>query len=431
MQFVNSWPQVQVPPLAGESVPVALYDAGTDSVRQVTTPDGVATLYVCGITPYDATHLGHAATYLAFDTLNRALRQGGVAVRFAENITDVDDPLLERAERDQVDWQQLAQSQTDLFRSDMDQLRVIAPDAFVRVQDAIDEIATAVAQLLRDGFAYSVTTPDAVDDDIYLDVQAVQARTPYELGAISHFSPEQLAAAFVEFGGDPDRPGKRSPLDPLLWRVARVNEPSWQAADGVPAGRPGWHVECSVIATGALPVAAEGTLISIQGGGRDLLYPHHEMSAAHASALTGREFAGHFTHAGLVAYQGEKMSKSLGNLVLVSKLVAAGHDPMAVRLAVLAHHYRSSWEWFATDLDAAQARLSRWRAAAQRAEVSGSEESGSKESVVRRQLREAIANDLDTPTMIEAVDAWAELENPQADVIEAVDALLGVPLLAS
>ncbi|WP_311476616.1 cysteine--1-D-myo-inosityl 2-amino-2-deoxy-alpha-D-glucopyranoside ligase [uncultured Gulosibacter sp.] len=427
MQFVNSWPRVQVPPLAGERVPVMLYDAVADSVREVAPPDGIASLYVCGITPYDATHLGHAATYLAFDTLNRALRQSGAEVRFAENITDVDDPLLERAERDRVDWQQLAQSQTDLFRSDMEQLRIIAPDSFVRVQDAIFEIGQAVAQLLGDGFAYSVPTTDAADDDIYLDLQAVQARTPYEIGAISHFSPEELAAAFVEFGGDPNRPGKRCPLDPLLWRAARVNEPSWKAADGIPQGRPGWHVECSVIATGTLPVATQGALITIQGGGRDLLYPHHEMSAAHVSALTGREFAGHFTHAGLVAYQGEKMSKSLGNLVLVSKLVAEGHDPMAVRLAVLAHHYRSSWEWFTADLDAAHSRLTRWRVAAHRA--AAADVAAAAQSTPRRQLRTAIANDLDTPAMIEIVDAWAEQAHPQADVIEAVDALLGVQLL--
>lgn len=391
-----------------------LHNSASERLEPVRTVDGVARLYVCGITPYDATHLGHAATYLAFDTLGRALRQSGVEVDYAQNITDVDDPLFERANATNVDWQELAQEQTDLFRSDMAALRVIPPDSYVRVQDVLVETADAVGRLVERDLGYAVPTPDADGDDIYFDLAAVEASGLYEPGFVSHFAPERLAEAFVEFGGDPDREGKRSTFDPLLWRAARPEEPSWPSPVG--RGRPGWHVECAIIATGAL-----GEHVSIQAGGRDLRFPHHEMSAAHASGLTGKPFADHYAHAGLIAYEGTKMSKSLGNLVLVSKLVAAGHDPAAIRLAVLSHHYREDWEWFDGELDAAAARLDTWRAAAARSEPSP-------EHAPVQRLREAIADDLDTPAAIRLVDEWAAQERPSAAMRTAVDALLGIRL---
>lgn len=429
MLSVDSWAGPAVPELDGNAVEVQVFDAVSAAVRPVRVEAGRATIYVCGITPYDATHLGHAATYLAFDTLNRALRQAGVEVEFAENITDVDDPLFERAGRDGVDWRELAESQTDLFRGDMEALRVIPPHAFVRVQDALPEIATAVAQLVADGFAYEVPTESSAGNDLYLDLEAVQQRTSFELGSLSHFSPERLAEAFVEFGGDPQREGKRCPLDPLLWRAAREGEPSWPGGEGVPAGRPGWHVECSVISTGNLTTPDAGPLVSLQGGGQDLVFPHHEMSAAHTSALTGREFAGHFTHAGLISYRGEKMSKSLGNLVLVSRLTAAGHEAAAIRLTILSHHYRESWEWFDSELSANEARLVSWREAAARAQLQPESNTEGGESATRQRIRAAIANDLDTPAAIVVVDEWAASEHPASDVPETVDALLGIDLL--
>lgn len=419
MILASTWTTPEVPALSGNPIPVSLFNTATEQVEAVKVDaDNTVRLYVCGITPYDATHLGHAATYLAFDTLIRALKQSGVEVNYSQNVTDVDDPLFERATATGVDWQELAEDQTNLFRGDMAALRVIAPNSYVRVQDVIDEIADAVGVLIERGIGYTVPTEDATGEDVYFDLGASQESDLYELGAMSHFSPERLAEAFVEFGGDPDRPGKRSPLDPLLWRSQRDGEPSWPSIAG--PGRPGWHVECAVIATGTL-----GSSVTIQAGGRDLQFPHHEMTAAHASAITRQQFTSHYAHAGLVAYEGTKMSKSLGNLVLVSKLVEAGHDPAAVRLTVLSHHYRENWEWFAEELDNMSGRLQNWREAATRAQSTTEAE----ESDYSQRIREAVASDLDTPTAIAVVDAWAQEDRPAAEVIDVVDALLGVSLL--
>lgn len=420
---------------------MSLFDSATRSVQPV-HPETVARLYVCGITPYDATHLGHAATYLAFDTLNRAWRDAGLEVRYAQNITDVDDPLLERAAKTGRDWRDIAQDQTDLFRGDMEALRIVPPEWYVRVQDVIDETGDAVARLLENGTAYRVEiAPDAspapVEEgatDIYFDVRAAERLSPWRLGDTSGFSPEQMDAAFREFGGDPERPGKRDPLDPLLWRAAREGEPAWPTPVG--AGRPGWHVECSVIATGTL-----GEAFTVQAGGRDLRFPHHELSAGHATALTKQPFAQHFAHAGLIAYEGTKMSKSLGNLVLVSKLTEAGHDPAAIRLAIVRHHYRDDWEWTDAELSVAEAQLGRWRAHADRVRARAADELAAAGGVdvatsvdgadpadsprVTR-IRRAVADDLDTPRAVAHVDAWVRNDEFEPAVIDLVDALLGI-----
>lgn len=421
MILASTWTGPVVPELSGTPIPVTLFNTETEQVEAVKIQDGVARLYVCGITPYDATHLGHASTYLAFDTLVRALKQAGVPVDYSQNVTDVDDPLFERATATNVDWRELASSQTDLFRSDMAALRVVPPNSFVRVQDVIGEISAAVGILIERGFAYTVPTEDAEGEDVYFDLSASQESELYELGGMSHFSPERLGEAFVEFGGDPDRPGKRSALDPLLWRAQRDGEPSWPSPAGM--GRPGWHVECAVIATGTL-----GETVSVQAGGRDLRFPHHEMTAAHASAITSKPFTEHYAHAGLVAYEGTKMSKSLGNLVLVSKLTEAGHDPAAVRLTVLSHHYRENWEWFAQELEAATQRLHAWRDAALRAAEAAPH--GGPSSDYPHRIRTAIATDLNTPEAITIVDEWAREERTDPAVVDVVDALLGIKLSA-
>ncbi|GGA56399.1 L-cysteine:1D-myo-inositol 2-amino-2-deoxy-alpha-D-glucopyranoside ligase [Pseudoclavibacter endophyticus] len=442
MKSVPSWPAPEVPEVAGPGVPVSLFNTATGVVEPVHPEE--ARLYVCGITPYDATHLGHAATYVAFDTLGRAWRDAGVPVLYAQNITDVDDPLLERAATSGRDWRDIAQEQTDLFREDMRALRIVPPDVYVRVQDVIDETADAVSRMLENGTAYRVAigsdaSPAPVDQhaaDIYFDVRAAERLTPWTLGESSRYSPERMAESFREFGGDPDRDGKRDPYDPLLWRAARAGEPSWPTPVG--AGRPGWHVECAVIATGTL-----GVTVTVQAGGRDLTFPHHELSAAHASAMTGEPFAKHYAHAGLVAYQGTKMSKSLGNLVLVSKLTADGHDPAAIRLAILRHHYRDDWEWSDTGLAAAEEQLRRWRAHANevrdRAAADGTAASAAEstaeidgidpvDSPRVTQIRRAVANDLNTPLALAHVDGWAASGDHDPAVIDLVDALLGIRL---
>ncbi|GAA0961353.1 cysteine--1-D-myo-inosityl 2-amino-2-deoxy-alpha-D-glucopyranoside ligase [Frigoribacterium faeni] len=416
---MRSWPRPDVPTLPGSGRLPALHDTATGTRRETRVVDQAASLYVCGITPYDATHLGHAATYLAFDTLVRVWIDAGVDVTYAQNTTDVDDPLLERAAATGVDWRDLAASQTELFRDDMTHLGVIPPTHYVAVTDVVTDVARAVARLLDSGFAYRVPTADSDVDDVYFDVRVAERDTSWHLGLESRLDADAMMRFSAERGGDPGRPGKHDPLDPLLWRGRRADEPSWDSPIG--AGRPGWHIECTVIAEQALTGP-----ITVNGGGSDLVFPHHEMSAAHGAALSGETYADLYAHTGMVAYEGEKMSKSLGNLVKVSELVAAGHDARAVRLAVAAHHYRSDWEWFAADLERAEARLGTWLAWAASAARSEREEAPS--GLVAR-LRGALSDDLDTPTAIAAVDAWITSGAASSSVdVDAVRALLGVDL---
>jgi len=378
-------------------------------------------MYVCGVTPYDATHLGHAATYVTFDLVVRAMLDVGHEVDYVQNVTDVDDPLLERAARDGRDWRELATSEVDLFREDMTALGVLPPDQFLGVVESMDEIISAVRRLVDGDSAYRVPVPEAegAGEDIYLDLARATG-----FGEVSHWSREQMEAVFPRRGGDPERPGKRDPLDPLLWRAAREGEPSWDD-DLLGPGRPGWHIECT-----AISLAHLGIPFDIKGGGTDLVFPHHEMSAVQATALTGGDvFARHYVHQAMVGYQGEKMSKSKGNLVLVSRLRARGVDPMAIRLLLLAQHYRNEWEFTESLLDEAQARLERWRSA-----LSVNRGADATDTVAA--VRAAIADDLDSPAALSAVDAWAEktLAGAEDDqtapglLARSVDAILGVRL---
>jgi L-cysteine:1D-myo-inositol 2-amino-2-deoxy-alpha-D-glucopyranoside ligase len=391
--------------------------------------DGEQSMYVCGITPYDATHMGHAASYVAFDLLNRAWRDGGQQVSYVQNVTDVDDPLLERAAATGVDWRDLAASQIELFQTDMEALNVLAPDHYVGAVEAMPLIVPAIERLLHLGLAYRVTgTPGEPDGDVYYDVEAAGKHAvdvgAWTLGAISGLPESEMLELFAERGGDPGRAGKRQALDPLLWRVARDGEPSWAGGE-LGQGRPGWHIECTVIAQEYLPAP-----FTVQGGGSDLVFPHHEMGAGHAYSLSGVPLAKHFAHAGMVGLDGEKMSKSKGNLVLVSKLRAAGEEPAAIRLAILAHHYRSDWSWTEDGFSDAKVRLERWRKALAVAPDSSA-------APLLEEMRAAMADDLDAPTALAAVDRWAEralaggVDNSAADhalVRDAVDALLGVEL---
>lgn len=410
---METWPAPAVPRLPGAAVPLALYDTAHREVRPTgpTDPARPARMYVCGITPYDATHLGHAATYLAFDVVNRMWRDAGRVVAYVQNVTDVDDPLLERAQRDGVDWRDLAQGQIDLFHSDMVALRVLPPDHYVGAVEAVPEVVDLVERLLELGAAYRL---DDGTGDIYFEVAAA-TKFGYESG----LDRATMLALSAERGGDPDRAGKRDPLDPLLWRGARAGEPSWPSSLGT--GRPGWHIECAAIALRRL-----GAQLDVQGGGSDLIFPHHEMSAAHAETLTGEwPFAQHYTHAGMIGLDGEKMSKSKGNLVLVSTLRRDGVDPGAIRLGLFAGHYRDDRSWTGEVLTTAQARLARWREAVARPAGPGG-------TALLAELRTRLADDLDTPGALAAVDAWAAGEGTDesapALVRAAVDALLGISL---
>jgi L-cysteine:1D-myo-inositol 2-amino-2-deoxy-alpha-D-glucopyranoside ligase len=412
---MDAWSGHDVPKLPGDADLPRLYDSARRAV-QPTAPGAAATMYVCGITPYDATHLGHAATMITFDLVNRLWRDAGVDVRYVQNVTDIDDPLLERANRDGEDWVVLAMRETALFREDMEALRIIPPAHYVGAVESIPAIAGHVRDLLAAGAAYAL---DDGTGDVYYAIAAAP-----QWGYESHLSRAEMITLSAERGGDPERAGKRDPLDPLLWRGARDGEPAWDGGDLGP-GRPGWHVECATIALGLL-----GETIDVQGGGNDLIYPHHECSAAHAESLTGvQPFARHYVHAGMIGLDGEKMSKSKGNLVFVSRLRGDGVDPMAVRLGLLAEHYRSDREWTDDVLKAGEERLARWRVAA--AAPAGPSGAG-----LLAAVRESLTDDLDSPGALAIVDAWAEAaltgtgddETAPPTMVLTVDALLGIRL---
>ncbi|WP_142058816.1 cysteine--1-D-myo-inosityl 2-amino-2-deoxy-alpha-D-glucopyranoside ligase [Pseudarthrobacter sp. B4EP4b] len=425
---MKSWTSRPVPDVPGNMPAIRLFDTalGREAALE---PDGQPSMYVCGITPYDATHMGHAASYVAFDLLNRAWRDAGHPVSYVQNVTDVDDPLLERATATGVDWRDLAASQIELFQTDMEALNVLAPDHYVGAVESISLIVPEVERLVSLGLAYKVEgTNGEPDGDVYYDVEAAgkQSVSPdaWTLGSISGLAESEMLELFAERGGDPGRSGKRQALDPLLWRVAREGEPSWPGGS-LGAGRPGWHIECTVIAQKYLP-----SPFTVQGGGSDLIFPHHEMGAGHAYSLAGVPLAKHYAHAGMVGLDGEKMSKSKGNLVLVSKLRAAGEDPAAIRLAILAHHYRSDWSWTEEGFEAAKADLAAWRQALAFAPAGSA-------SALIAEMRAALAADLNAPAALAAVSRWAEKANAgetpasgedQALVRDAVDALLGIRL---
>jgi L-cysteine:1D-myo-inositol 2-amino-2-deoxy-alpha-D-glucopyranoside ligase len=407
---MESWPAAPVPPLpaAADGHLLRLHDTSSDGPVPIEPVNGIARLYVCGITPYDATHLGHAATYLAFDTLVRVWRDQGHEVLYVQNITDIDDPLLERAARDGVRWEDVAEREIDKFRGDMTALRVLPPTWYVGAVEAMDEIADLVVQLQETGATY------LVDGDVYFSVSASPS-----FPQVAHLDLPTMLSLSAQRGGDPDRPGKKDPLDCLLWMQQREGEPGWPSPLGT--GRPGWHVECTAIALNRL-----GDRLDVQGGGSDLAFPHHELSAAEAEAVTGHApFAQAYVHAGMVGLDGEKMSKSLGNLVFVSRLLADGIDPAALRLALLQRHYRADRMWTDAELAQGQARLARWQAGIAR-------ESGPDGAALLAEVRAALLDDLDTPVALAAMDAWCATAGDDATapvlVRDTVDALLGVLL---
>jgi L-cysteine:1D-myo-inositol 2-amino-2-deoxy-alpha-D-glucopyranoside ligase len=419
---MDSWRGVSVPVLPGKGPEPKVADGGGELAVAAAGP--AASMYACGITPYDATHIGHAATFIAWDLLVRAWLDAGHQVTYVQNVTDVDDPLLERAARDGEDWRDLADREIALFRSDMEALRVLPPAHYVGAVEALPVIERLSNVLGDHGALYDL------DGDVYFARFADPA-----FGTVSGLDPAEMTELFAERGGDPGRPGKKDPLDPLVWLAARPGEPAWPSGFG--RGRPGWHVECAAIATEYL-----GVTFDVQAGGTDLIFPHHEMSASHARvALAGQAqpgdpvFARHYVHAGMVRLDGEKMSKSQGNLVFVSKLLERGVDPMAVRLAILAHHYAEDWDWTDAGLAAAAERLARWRAAVAAApgESAGSE--GGPDAAGARvlaEVRERLADDLDAPGALAVIDAWAagpdRAPTSAALVRDSIDALLGVRL---
>ncbi len=410
-----AWPAPDVATLPGAGLPLRLHDTATQQVR-ATAPGPEARIYVCGITPYDATHMGHAATYVAFDLVQRMWLDAGHAVHYVQNVTDVDDPLLARALETGDDWEALAGRETQLFREDMTALQVLPPRHYVGAVESIPSVISYVEKLQAAGAVYDI------DGDLYFRVHSDE-----RFGSVARLSAETMIEVFAERGGDPQRPGKEHPLDCLLWQLERPGEPAWDSPFG--RGRPGWHIECSAIALEHLD-----SPLDVQGGGSDLAFPHHEMGASEAQVASGSwPFARHYTHAGMVRLDGEKMSKSRGNLVFVSALRNAGHDPAAIRLSILAHHYRGDWDWTDEGFTDAQQRLAAWRAAVAAPVAVPAHD-------VLDGVRRHLADDLDAPGALAVVDRWAEQTRlrsgaPGAEdatagalVRDTVDALLGIRL---
>ena len=413
---MKSWASVVIPELndSFNFPPISLTNSKTLKSEVVPKKDTYR-MYVCGITPYDATHLGHAATYLTFDLIIRYLRASGSEVLYVQNITDIDDPLLERANRDGLDWKDLAHQQIDLFRGDMQDLRVIPPAHYIGAVDAIPLVTRAISMLQERGSIYPV------DSDLYFEVDADS-----KFGQRSHLSRDEMLHIFSERGGDPQRQGKKNPLDCLVWMSQRPNEPGWDSPFGI--GRPGWHIECTAIAIKYLqPDSNESSLIDIQGGGSDLIFPHHEMCAAQAQVLTGKPLASTYVHAGMIGLDGEKMSKSKGNLVFVSRLLAAGTDPMAIRWALMSDHYRSDRMWSDSVLDKAKDELAELKRALNKSTCAPTED-------LIKSIVAAISDDLDTPLVLSRLNAWAASTREGSDggnseqLRGTLDALLGLQL---
>lgn len=372
-------------------------------------------MYVCGITPYDATHLGHAFTYLMFDLVKRVWIDLGIKVQYTQNVTDVDDPLLERATDIGWDWQQLAQTEVEQYCLDMAALRIMPPDHFLSVSASMPCIEDYLAKLQAAGVIYQIQDEFP---DWYFSIESQPS-----FGAVFGLPLDQMMVTFAERGGDPFRAGKRHPLDALVWRQARFGEPSWPSSFG--QGRPGWHIECNAIAQASL-----GSDIDLQGGGSDLIFPHHEVCAAQAQAATGHKLANTFVHTGMVCLDGAKMSKSEGNLVKIAELVESGIDPMAIRLALLAHHYRNDWNWTSAGLNQAQARLDLWRRACR-----GSTSLDC--SAVAAQVRAYLRDDLHAERALVSIDSWAlaslavanDYPGSRQQMVALSDRLLGVALI--
>ncbi len=354
-----------------------LYDTATSAVRPFEPPQQVR-MYVCGITPYDSTHLGHAATYLTYDLLIRRLEDLGHEVAMVRNVTDVDDSILPKAREMGVDYLELAEAELARFSADMEALEMRPPMAEPRATEAIDEIVELVQTLLDRGHAYRA------DGTVYFDISTFP-----EFGKLSHYPEDQMLRLAGARGGNPEDPLKRNPLDFVLWQPSGDGEPVWDTAVG--PGRPGWHIECS-----AMAMHAHGGTLDLHGGGTDLVFPHHECEVAQSEAATGRPFADFWVHSAMVAYEGEKMSKSLGNLVFVSDLLKRA-DPRAVRLALMRHHYRSGFEWHDTDADEGTALLNRLLHAARRPD-------GPDPRPFAERVRAALDDDLRVPRALEALD---------------------------
>ncbi len=374
-----------------------LYDTARRAVVPF-EPGEQVLMYTCGITPYDATHLGHAATFITYDVLQRRLLDTGRTVKCVRNVTDVDDPLFAKARELGVHYLDLAAGEEARFERDMAALNALPVASSPRASSAIPDIRGFIGMVLDRGYAY------VAGGSVYFDVSKFPS-----FGTVSHYSREQMIDFARQRGGNVDDPHKRDPLDFVLWHPSAPDEPSWDTLWG--AGRPGWHIECSALALREL-----GSTIDLHGGGSDLIFPHHECERAQSEAATGEPFVKHWMHVAMVYMDGHKMSKSLGNLVFVDQL-RTEWDPRAIRLGIIEHHYRYEWEWDDTLMPRNRDRLAAWNA------VAGSPDDPGDPTVLDA-VRAALDDDLDTQGALAVLDDAAR----RGVGIRAGAALLGVDL---
>ena len=372
---------------------IKLYDTVKRSVVDF-SPDKEVLMYTCGITPYDATHIGHAFTFVSYDILQRRLIDRGHIVKCVRNVTDVDDPLFAKARELGVHYLDLAAGEEARFDADMKALNVLEVFSKPRASSAIPDIRKFIALVLDRGFAYQGGS------SVFFDVAKFES-----FGSVSNYDNETMLRYAAERGGDLDNPDKRHPLDFVLWQPSAPDEPSWDTIWG--PGRPGWHIECSALALRDL-----GTTIDLHGGGSDLIFPHHECERAQSEAATGKQFVKHWMHVAMVFMDGTKMSKSLGNLEFVDRLRKT-HDPRAIRLALISNHYRREWEWTSSSMNASLAKLELWNAAKNGDGTAGLAE-----------VRAALDDDLNTPAAIQVIDQAAAAGHS----IKSSAKLLGIDL---
>ena len=364
---------------------IRLFDTASRSLQPLDAGDRAVRLYVCGITPYDGGHLGHAFTYHTFDVLTRRLRSLGHPVRSVRNVTDVDDDMMRVAAARGIGWRELADQVVRDFDRDMGAIDILAVDAAPRASQHVPAMVDWISRIADAGMAY------AVDGWVYFEVAKLPA-----YGHLSRLGAEEMLRLSRERGADPDDPRKRAPLDFVLWQPSRSGEPSWASPWG--AGRPGWHIECSVLSTVEL-----GTPLDVHGGGDDLIFPHHESEIAQAAGAGISPYARLWVHVAMVGYQGEKMSKSLGNLVFVRQLLE--RVPAAtVRLLLADHHHRAAWEYTEADLDGAEGRRRRYATAAR----AGAGLEGAEAGDWRARFLARIDDDLDAPGALQVADRLAD-----------------------
>ena len=374
-----------------------LFNTGSGQVEAVSNSQHLG-VYVCGITPYAAAHIGHAMVYLTYDLLIRRLRDRGQDVTLVRNITDVDDSILEYALEHKLDYMDLAVSEEARFASDMARLNIAAPDREPHATQSITITVELIQELRRRGLTYTV------DGDIYFDTAALR-----NFGLLPRYPEGLLLALAAVRGGDPSKQAKRNPFDFVLWKRSSLGSPHWDTELG--AGRPGWHVGCAAMSLNAL-----GPTLDVHGGGTDLVFPHHECKRAIAEATTGKPFVKHWVHTSVVTYAGEKMSKSLGNLVFVRDILQ-GCDPVVLRVALMSHHYRNGFEWSPTVLNPAREVVARLRSA-----MAGGGGADPRSYVA--EVRAALDDDLDAPRALRAVTALATSINQGGNDETAIDGLL-------